>query len=339
MNLANRTIKNALYGLVSYVWPIVFSLAITPIIIHKLGVEQYGVYALTLVIGSFFSLLNFGLVYSFIQELAKIRTGATAGEIEHIQKLYGATVLVFLILGIFSFLVSLGIAHFGLNFFNLSQDQHAVGKIVFYLMGITAFLNSIGIVYSHIPYALQRQDIGTGIYIINVIITNMLIIGALFFGYGLLTFVGLQTVSALFSVVAAYWYSRKLLPFLVPEYTLKKEIIKPMFQFGGYIYLHNISASFLSQIDRIIISGSIGPTALTLYSLPNSVAEKTQGIVVSLSGILFPVMSELTKDGDISRIRRAYHQAMRMIALLATGITTTILLLADKTLLFWVGKD
>lgn len=339
MNLANRTIKNALYGLVSYIWPIVFSLALTPIIIHKLGIEQYGLYALTLVISSFSGFLNFGFVYAFVRELSRIRSGGTDKEFEYVRKLYGATILVFIGVGIITFFISVGIAHFGLSLFKLTSDQYSTVRTIFYLTGITALLNNVAVVYSHIPYALQRQDVGTTIYIINIVLVNVLTIAALFFGYGLIAFVSLQVVSALFNVIATYWCSKKLLPTLTPRYTLQKEIIASMGHFGGYIYLHNMSASFLSQIDRIIISATLGPSALTLYALPNSVAEKTQGIIVSLSGILFPVMSELVKEGNAFRIRSAYHQTMRMIAVLGAAITSTILIFADKTLLFWVGKE
>jgi len=338
-NLAQRTIKNSLYGFISYLWPIAFTIFVTPFVIHKLGIANYGLYVLMLIIAGFFSLLNFGLVYALVRHLAGLREQGTAEEKEHLSKLYGATIFIFFLIGILAILVAILLAHFGLDWFNINVAQRATVEVLFYFVGAIAFFNSMGMVFSHIPYALQRQDIGTNIYIANITVLNLLIIGALSAGFGLIALVVLQAFSALLALLANFYYSRRLMPDLCANYSFDKKIFKEMFSFGGYVYLHNISSSFLSQIDRIIISSFLGPAAVTFYSVPNSVAEKTQGVIVSLTGVLFPVTAELAKEGDRERIRRVYHRAMQMIALLASALTMTIIVLAKKVLLIWVGPE
>lgn len=337
--LAHRTIKNSLYGFISYLWPIAFTIFVTPFIIHRLGVVDYGLYVLMLIIAGFFSLLNFGLVYALVKHLAGLREAGTEIEKKHLAKLYGATVFVFLLIGVLAILVAGFLAHFGLDWFNIDVGQRDTVVILFYFVGAIAFFNSLGTVFSNIPYALQRQDIGTNIYITNITVLNLLTIGALMAGYGLVALVALQAFSALFAFLANFYYSRRLMPDLRADYSFDKEVFKEMFGFGGYVYLHNVSSSFLSQIDRIIISSFLGPAAVAFYSVPNSVAEKTQGVVVSLSGILFPVTAELVKAGDRERVRRVYHRAMQMIALLAAALTMTIIVVAEKVLLIWVGPE
>jgi O-antigen/teichoic acid export membrane protein len=57
-SLSYKTYKNISYSFIGFVVPIVFSVFITPVIVHKLGVAEYGVLILTNTIMGFLGLLD-----------------------------------------------------------------------------------------------------------------------------------------------------------------------------------------------------------------------------------------------------------------------------------------
>ncbi len=341
-----RTVKNAAYGFVSYLWPILFSFFLTPFIIHKLGVAQYGVYVLLLTVVGFFSLFNFGFMYTFVRELSAAE--ATAAEHheqfghahhERIRKIFGATLAVFIGVGLIAVCVGIVLAIVGPAIFKVSAVDLASVRLSFFLVGLLGFVNSISLVYSQIPFALQRQDIGTNITIANITILNMLSLGAVFLGFGVATLIVLQLFSALFTLVVLYLYSRRLAPWLTPHFHRERAIYASLGTAGGYVYLHNLSSTFLGQLDRMIISTMIGSSVLTYYAIPNSITEKIQGTITSLSGILFPLTSQLHGQGEVEKLRRIYRRAMTIIVVLATALASTVAVFGAKLLTYWVGPE
>lgn len=335
-SISQRTIKNSLFSLLVYIWPIVFTIFVTPFIIHKIGLENFGLFILVSVITGFSSLLNFGTIFSLIKELS-IYPQQTSNK--RIEEVLGATLVIFFIVGFLFLILVFIFARFGLNFFKISPLQYKTAAILFYLAGFIGFFNSISAVYAHIIYALQRLDIATKVNIINITLYNITVIIFLTLGYGVIFLVLAQVVSSFFLLVVYYIYSRRLLPDIRAKFRFEKSLFISIFSSGFLSYIHNVSLMFLIQIDKVMIGSMLGPSSLTFYSLPGTVAEKIQGIVTSLSNIFFPVSSQLAGVQEKEKIKFIYQRSMRTVALLAAAMSISIIIFARKILELWVGAE
>jgi O-antigen/teichoic acid export membrane protein len=83
----------------------------------------------------------------------------------------------------------------------------------------------------------------------------------------------------------------------------------------------------------------VGSAALTYYAVPGSLTEKIQGTVTSLSGILFPLTSQMLEQGRHDELRQMYRRAMTVIMLLASALAASIAIFGQKILLYWVGPE
>ncbi len=337
-SIGQRTVKNAAYGFVSYLWPIILGFVLTPIVIHKLGIASYGVYVLFLTVISFFSLFNFGFTYTFTRELAASGHEKNDSH-QRLRKIFGATLVVFMAVGVLAFIAGIVLMYIGPGMFNIDPGHLATAQLGFLLVGAVGLVNSMTLVYSHIPFALQRQDIGTNIILADITLTNLAIILLLWNGYGVASLIFVQLISGIAELVVLYILSRRLVPWLTPDFTADRALYKTMGTAGGYLYLHNLSSTFLANLDRLIISVMVGPSVLTYYSVPNSVTEKIQGTITSLSGILFPLSSQLVQNGEHQKLQQLYRRAMTAIILLATAISISLAVLGAKVLLYWVGPE
>jgi O-antigen/teichoic acid export membrane protein len=337
MSLSQRTFKNGVYGFLNYAWPIAFAIFVTPLIVHRLGTTEYGIFALVNVITGFFAILNFGLLYGLVKELAAFNPAVHDGK--RISEVLGATIFIFFVIGVIALAAGMLLGEYGLAWFNIPAESQAAARLVFYCAGAIGFIASLQSVFTHIPYALQRIDIGTKISIVNLILVNVATIGLLYAGYGLVPLAIVQVLSALFSLVAFYYYSKKLLGQIKPMLIWRKSTFVDLFRTGFFFYVYNISATFLAQLDKVILSGMIGPAAVTYYTLPGNVAEKVQGATASFSSILFPVASNLASQGDHQRLAAVYQRSIRMLSLVATGLATSVIVFAPQLLLRWVGAE
>ena len=113
-SLTYKTFKNILYNVIGYIWPMVFALLITPIVIFHLGIKNYGIYLFINVIISFLGLLDLGIGIAVSKHMAFYygkRDSAGITALTHTAN------SLFLLIGIFGLIVSLAIALFGPVFF------------------------------------------------------------------------------------------------------------------------------------------------------------------------------------------------------------------------------
>src|SRR5262245_29450517 len=109
-SLTFRTFRNISYSVLGYVWPIVFALFITPIIIFRLGVKVYGIYLFVNTIISLLGLLDLGISAAVTKYLASYYGQKNW---DGISRLIRSANSLFLTVGIFGLLISAIIAFWG----------------------------------------------------------------------------------------------------------------------------------------------------------------------------------------------------------------------------------
>ena len=74
-SLTQKVITNTAFNMLGKVWGILVALFMTPYIVHHIGVDRYGVWALVSVVTSYFGLLDFGIGSSYVKYIAEFYTG------------------------------------------------------------------------------------------------------------------------------------------------------------------------------------------------------------------------------------------------------------------------
>ena len=88
-NKRERLVKNSLYGLLSWVVPILPTMIATPIVLDRLGAERYGLFVVILGFVSYFFTTAIGKVAA--KYVAEYRA---TGETEKISAIISATILL-----------------------------------------------------------------------------------------------------------------------------------------------------------------------------------------------------------------------------------------------------
>jgi O-antigen/teichoic acid export membrane protein len=335
-SLTFQTFKNISYNVVGYVWPMFFALFVTPIIIFRLGVKNYGIYIFLNTVIGFLGLIDFGIGTAVSKYLA-FYYGKK--DFISITKLTNTANSLFLIIGTFGFIIAAVIALFGPAFLMGQFSSYAQYSFLFFIAGGIFFFNSVCGTYGSILNAVQRFDIRNMIGISSLTVSSLGILAIVLLGGSLQMIFIFQLILNFFIAATTFYYGKKVLPAATTKFAWDKGEVRKCYNFGLIAFVNNIAATALSSLDRLIIPFFVGPSNLTYYSVPGSVTSRIPGFANTLSATIFPTTSQLDGGDDRIRIEALYIRSFRLITIMAAAMTVTAASFAYKILFFWLNAD
>lgn len=334
-NLSHQTIKNSVYTFAAMALPVIFSIVVTPIVMHKLGVGNYGIYVVLNVIIGFLSLLDMGLIPALIKSIA---THFENNSLDKLHRVINSALYIYLIL---SLAVSAGL--FLLNDYIFTIFKVNLGAreqlSILILAGALFFVGGVRTVLGSILNGLQRYDLGSKILMWNVLFVNLAMLASVYSGGSYVALIIIQLLSTLYIILGYYYYSKKLLPEWRLRFIFDKKLVLPEIKFGGFAFVNQVLSNLLMQLDKLLLSSFMGPAVVPYYSLPGTVAQKIQDVSSSLTGALFPLSSQLSATNQAARLQSIYRRTISLMAVIAAALIFVIILSSSQILHFWLGGD
>jgi O-antigen/teichoic acid export membrane protein len=335
-SLTFKAFKNASYSIIGFLWPILFTLVITPLIIFGLGVKEYGIYILITSVMSIMGILDLGLGTAVAKHMAFYHGKKDDASIVRITHSSNSLFLIVAMVGLaFSIFIALGGTHLLPERFS-GYDQYS---ILFVIGGLMFFASNITSTFNSVLVAIQRFDVINKISMLSTALSSISMLAVVKAG-GSLTglFIVQLTVQTLISAII-FWQARKLLPIATYRFGWDKAEIKHCYKFSLVFFINNIGTSALASLDRLIIPLYVGPTNLTYYSLPGNVTSKIPAMANTLGASLFPTVSQLSGSEDAVRIRNLYVRSSRLIIVMASALTVTSISFSYELLKYWLSAD
>jgi O-antigen/teichoic acid export membrane protein len=252
------------------------------VVARTLGVEGKGIYVLVLTVSSLLILgLNLGISGAF--------TYYTASQQFRPSDLFGFAVLLTLVISI------IGGGLFWLAFRLFLQNTFLVGTLP----------SQIILVLISLPISLLMTYLASILLGLQQIV-DYNAINLVNYGTNLL----FQILSALLGgmVIGAIlaWLASSVMALLVTLYLCRhfaalnlrslRNIVRPAFSYGAKNYIANLLTFFNYRLDSFLVNFISGPFSVGLYTTGVTMAELLWYIPNSLSGALFPKVSNLEKN-------------------------------------------
>lgn len=328
--------KNTVLNLFGQVAPLIAAVFCTPLLINGLGIDRFGLLTLAWVVIGYFSLFDFGIGRALTKAVAD-KLGS--GHEEDIPSLAWTALFLMLMLGVVGAVV-VGLLSpwmvYGVLNVPPVLKQDTLNAFYVLALSIPLVISTAGL--RGILEAYQRFDL------VNVIRIPM----------GLFTFAGpllvLPFSNSLLMVVAvlvigrfAAWGAHLVLclavtPGLRHQVVIKRETLKPLFFFGGWLTVTNVVGPLMMYLDRFLIGGFLSVAAVAYYTTPYEVVTKLLLIPMALTGVLFPAFATaLFSDPD--RAAYLFHKSIKYIFLVVFPITLVLVVFAQEGLVFWLGQN
>jgi O-antigen/teichoic acid export membrane protein len=339
-SITERALKNISYSVLSYGWPVIIAIFITPLIVHKLGIKGYGIYIFINTLITLAGLLDIGISTALSKFIAE-RHGRR--DSEGLGRLFGTGNIILLAIGVAGFIFISGSIFVGLVSFPGTAGEYSAYIPAFIFAGFTFFINSINTLYIILPMALQRFDVGIKIGLYSITLQQLTTLALLFMGRSINS---IFLAQALLTLIFYFIYRKYSVVLLnedeqksVHKYAWHKKEALTCYTFGIVTFFNNLAGSSLTYLDRMIVPVFLGPSNLTYYSLPGSITNKTPGFSATLSGIIFPMTATFEGAGEKDKIKILYVRSMRLITITSAAITITFMAFAYKMLNYWISPD
>jgi len=335
-DIPNKIIRNTLYNGAARVWGIVVALFLTPYIIHRIGGERYGIWAIIGMVTGYFGLLDLGVETGFVKYISEFYA---KNEYRRINQVVNTGIVFYTIL----MLVLLAVMALStgpiFSFLNISSAPGSEVMFVFWTGAVIFCLSNALSPLIAIQNGLQRMDIPNKVSVCMSVIT---VAGTVFFlenGYGLK---GLVLTSALVfccsgtvNVVLAF----KIFPQLRldPRLFTAKELAR-LFKYGYKLQISRFANLVSFQADNLLISHFLGVGMVTYYQLGTTVIQQSRQGVLLLISALIPAVSELRAKNDVDRLEELYMRGSKYLVCLSVPLTVFLVLEAPLIMTAWMGK-
>lgn len=334
---SDKVIRNTIYNNVGYFSQLLVSLFLTPFIIHKLGVEQFGVWVLIEVIVAYLSLLDLtGIGGAFVKYIAEYHVKEDFKSCNHLVNLGWVYYTCFWLI------IALIVVVFKnpiLGLFKFSPYLRDIASFVFIGILFISVIRGSSSVFRSVLLGLQRMDLTNIIAVVSSLVNAVCVVLFLVLGFGLKGLVISGLISALLIGFFQIVFAHKILPQMkFRPFSLDREIFRKTFHYGVNIRIASISELVNQHVDKILLGYFLNTKLVGLYELGAKIAKIAQSFPEQLLPAILPASSEFHALNDKDRLQKLYHRGSKYLCLLAFPLVFFIIYHASVIMTFWMGK-
>lgn len=328
--------RNLLAGLANSGWSALLGLAVVPFYLKYLGIEAYGLIGFFVTLQAMLGLLDMGMTPTINREVARC---SASGKLHEAGPLLHTLAVVYWSVAIaISFLIACfaaAIAQHWLHSKQLSQQTvlHAV-----MLMGLVVACRwPIGL-YQGAMSGAQRLILSSAISITMATIGSL---GAV----AVLAFVS-PTIEAFFiwqaCVGLVYAVTTRMAAWRVIGTSRKNPFavgyIRRIWRFSLSVSAISLAGLALTQMDKLILSKTLGLEGFGNYMLATLVASSLYILIVPFFNAIYPRFSALVVQKNDDALLQLYRGAGNLMAVMLFPASMTIILLSQDLIGLWTGN-
>ena len=334
---SRTVIRNTLFNNIGYFWQLLVSLLLIPFIIHRIGMEQFGIWVLLEVVVIYLSLLDFtGIGGAFVKYIAEYHARKDFKKCNQVINLGWAYYTVFwIIMAILVYLLRKPI----LRLFDFPSDLSSTISVVFLGILLISLIRGSFAVFRSVLLGVQRMDITNIIAILASLVNAAGVILFLSLGFGLKGLVMSGLIVAVFTIILQTIFAYKTLPQLkFRPFSFSKDIFKKTFVYGINIRVASLSELINTHVDKIFLGYFLNTMFVGSYELGAKIARIARSFPEQLLPAILPASSELHALDDKDNLRKLYHRGSKYLGLLTFPLAFFIIANAPLIIILWMGN-
>jgi O-antigen/teichoic acid export membrane protein len=335
---AVKLVRNTLANGVGSVAGIALGLILTPFLIHRLGLQAYGLWSLALAFafaGGYASLSELGIEGATIRYVAE---SSADRDLLALNRAVCTSMGVFCAIALLLAPVVVLLAHPLVSLFGVPAHLRDAATACFAIVGgqlvfeipARAFVAVLEGTQNYIAY--QLVELG------RALLQSALFVLVLLEGWGI---VGLAVALAASSLVAllAYWaVAHKMVTGLrASPLGASRAELRRLVRFGGGVFTLRLVSTVYNQMDKVIVGVALGPRQVGLYEIANKVNLGAATISSASVSALVPAAASLRREAAL--VRDMFVRGSCYATAVSLPFAVAILIFARPLLLSWIGPS
>lgn len=331
-----KHLTNAIYGVLDYSSYPFGMLLVAPVVLHKLGAAEYGIWIVSTAVVSAGGIIASGFCDANIQRVARLRgVGKTDSMVDAVRSMLGINLVLGLALAVATWIAAPYAArHIAVSPFTPITECLICIRIASVLILVRA-IESVS-VSTQRAFEQYREaiQISTAVRLLTLASAALLVLS------GRRT-VSILVATAVFLSLGTYMQFRQLRRLLgnVPLFpAFQPEETRLLLGLGVFAWLQAVGAIIFGQFDRILLGVSLGAVALAPYALCIQFAQPIFGLTASGLNFLFPYLSGRANTISNIALKQTLLKAFLCNLLIVSGSAGMLLLFGDRLIGIWAGN-
>lgn len=328
--------RNTIWNIMGAGIPFLLGVVTIPFLLHRVGVESFGILTLVWSMIGYFSLFDFGLGRALTQQVASKRAEGLLVEVPSLIK----TGLLFISgAGLLGGVLLAALAYpLGLKWLNVSVGLQAstINALFIAAVGIPMTTLTVGLkgvleAYEDFKAAnLLRMLLGLanfGFPALSVIIFGPSL------SYMVVSLIIVRLVVLLAHLILVY----QKLPAGWLKASFDKDKMRDLLSFGSWMTISNIVSPLMVVADRFIISSIVGASLVAYYTVPSDFLIRILILPGALATALFPRLTSMMTT-DLEGAKKVYEKSLKITILTMLPICLSISVFSYWGLYLWLGE-
>lgn len=310
---------------------------LAPFIVHRLGNVAYGVWVLAISSISYLSLLDLGMASSVVRFVSK---GHATKDHQLASDALSAVLWVRLQIGALILVLSGGLAAVFPLVFKVPPALSGDAREAILVIGVTTTISMSFGVFSSTLSALNRYDLRSYVSLIQLAVRAIGVVAVLRSGHGIVAIAFCELLAAVVGSGLQVYIAQRIYPELRLRLTKPRgEILRKIWSYSVYAFVQTIAIQLVYQSDNLVVGAFITASAVTFYSIGNSLCRYTQQLVGAMTMTFTPAASTYEAEGHTASLRALYYNGTRATMALSLPIVLTLIIRGGSFVGVWMGPQ
>ncbi|HUT89247.1 MAG TPA: oligosaccharide flippase family protein [Thermoguttaceae bacterium] len=315
----------------------IITFIVTPIIIHGLGNEAYGIWAIVMSAASYYAIADLGLQSACVKYIAQF---VAVGDRGARDNLVLTAFCLYSLLAVGVLLISLPVTWVFPYLFDFAEQKVTAVRWAVFLTGATVAVRLQGQVFVAAIKAHNRFDVANAISVISQIVDACLTVWVVWSGKGLIgmacVMVGVTTLNRL----AEAYFALRLMPGLKLRYTrFERESFRLLFHFSSMNVISNIANRVNRKSAPLIIGFFLGPAMVPFFEIANRLIAKAKSLTMGVNSVALPVASQLDAENRREHLVQLLILVPRSLVAVSMTIGVVLIAMGDRFIELWIGPE
>jgi O-antigen/teichoic acid export membrane protein/glycosyltransferase involved in cell wall biosynthesis len=333
-SLPERLGRGVVVNYVTVAMIAIATLVTTPILLHHLGVAQYGVFVVAGSTVAYLELLELGFGTATTKLVAE---DAERGP-EAVVRTLNTNIAVLSVMGLVAIVIGLGIARFVPEWLNIPPSLDGRARLAFAIMAVALSISIPFDAFGGGLVAFGRLDLLSESNLVRAV--GAAVGGAAAAAAGA-DVVVVTTVGACCGV-ATHYLRWRMLKRLVPNLRLSPRLVerwrlRRTSALSGWFLLRDATEVVINRLDVVVVGAVLGIRAAAVYSIGLKLAQLGIRALQPFSQLFFPRAAGLHAQGDTAGLASLLVDGTRVSLAVCMPVMLGLALLADPAIKAWVG--
>ena len=330
-----RIAKNTLLLYLRMLFMMAVSLYTSRVVLHTLGIEDFGIYNVVGGVVAMFSVIS-GSLSAAISRFITYELGK--GDKDKLIRIFSSSVTIQLGLGFIILILAEVVGMWFLNTqMTIPTNRIYATNWVFQLSILTFIINLISVPYNAAIIAHEKMSAFAYISILEVVAKLIIVYMLLWSPFDKLIFYAILMAAVALIIRFVYgYYCKQHFEECTYRFIFDKELLKKMFSFAGWNFIGAASAVLRDQGGNIVINLFCGPTVNAARGIAYQVNSAISGFVNNFMMALNPQITKSYAAGNKEYMMTLIHQGARLSFYILLILSLPVIINAHYILTLWL---